>query len=313
MSDWQPIETCPENLYVNLYGKNGISLGFKETDIPVHPVFRSFRSPGRTAPGELLRRIDTPTHWQEIPIPDPPLAVVERRVHPWQNIASCPVDEEVWLIDELGTTPYVGKILKPSEFRAERTNVPLFYALGDRDEHPNPVRWAKKNNDSKPSAEPRDPPPAERSIQDYQSNLHAIHERLNTINTVLKKRFSDIDKQLMQIWGQLELDSAARQTVDGYTREGLELLDRKPWAVEGEKRKQEGRPSVIPYDPAKGMPKQATERVELHYTAKIHAEIRAISGVLVLMSNRLDRIEDRQKKIVDGKAPQPTSNLDETS
>ena len=190
---------------------------------------------------------------------------------------------------------------------------PLFCALENRATQMRPVMWAKKNNDRKPSAEPSDPPPAERSTQDYQSNLHAIHERLNTINEVLKKRFSDIDKELVKICEWLDLANDGRRVVDAYVREGLELLGRKPSAVEGEKRKQEGRTSVIPYDPAKGMPKQATERVELHYTAKIHAEIRAISGVLVLMSNRLDRIEDRQKKIVDGKAPQPTSNLDETS
>ena len=201
MSDWQPIETCPENLYVNLYGKNRISLGFKVTDIPEHPIFRAFLSPAWHGLGELLRRIDTPTHWQEIPIPELPLAVVERRVHPWQNLASCPYDVEVWLTDHAGQGPYVGKRLR----RPSSIKEPLFCALENRATQMRPVMWAKKNNDSKPSAEPSDPPTAERSTQDYQSNLHAIHERLNTINAVLRKRFDDTDKALEEIWSHLSL------------------------------------------------------------------------------------------------------------
>ena len=65
-----------------------------------------------------------------------------------------------------------------------------------------------------------------------------------------------------------------------------------PWEKrELEERKQDGRPSVIPYDPAKGMPKQHRKHDELYYLEKIQGDIKCIAGALELQSESLDRME----------------------
>ena len=82
---------------------------------------------------------------------------------------------------------------------------------------------------------------------------------------------------------------------DGLT-EFAKDLDRaftgEPWEKrELDERKQDGRPSVIPYDPAKGMPTQHRKHDELYYLEKIQGDIKCIAGALELQSERLARME----------------------
>ena len=277
-SEWKSIASCPADEIVHMVDHkvgNKPFLGYGSAGLFLTRKGSNWTTAERP-----------PTHWMPILMPDPPADFPLSDESPgprekpggklhWNNLSTCPVDEEVWLIDHVDTGPYVGKILKPSAHRASFTNVPLFCALEDRDDHPNPVMWAKKNNDPINIPEP----PAGRTTQDYQSNLnarirlnmmHAIHDRLNTINAVLKKRFSDTDTQLEKIceWKN------------------------KPWEKrELDERKQDGRPSVIPYDPAKGMPEQHRKHDELYYLEKIQGDIKCIAGALELQSERLARME----------------------
>ena len=256
MSDWRPIETCPETDTVWLGSQDeGPWLGYKiggghwgrvgglpPSDPPTHWIPLEIPElPPSPPPAQWARRSPSEGYF---PLPHEPQIHTEKQCDGsplgevalnWHRLSTCPVDEEVWLIDNDNKGRYVGKILKPTAERASRTKVPLFYALEDRTDHPNPVMWAKKNNDSKPSAEPSDTPPAERSTQDYQSNLHAIHERLNTINAVLRKRFDDIDKRLVKLCEWLDLANDGRRVVDAYVRESLELLSRQLYNEKSEK------------------------------------------------------------------------------
>ena len=149
-SEWKSIASCPADEIVHMVDHkvgNKPFLGYGSAGLFLTRKGSNWTTAERP-----------PTHWMPILMPDPPADFPLSDESPgprekpggelhWNNLSTCPVDEEVWLIDHVDTGPYVGKILKPSAHRASFTNVPLFCALEDRDDHPNPVMWAKKNND----------------------------------------------------------------------------------------------------------------------------------------------------------------------
>ena len=71
-SEWESIESCPETdtVWLGIQG-NPPWIGFKLKD-------------GTWGKIRDFPRLKPPTHWMPITMPDPPLAVVERRAHPWQ-------------------------------------------------------------------------------------------------------------------------------------------------------------------------------------------------------------------------------------
>ena len=58
-----------------------------------------------------------------------------------------------------------------------------------------------------------------------------------------------------------------------------------------------------PNDPADGNPALDQKHDELHYIAKIQEDIRNITNVLLLQSERLDYIQDVARKLVDIEGP----------
>ena len=82
MSKWQPIKTCPETDTVWLIIQGNLPwIGFKLND-------------GTWGRIRDFPPIKPPTHWMPILIPDPPATPREKPGANWQQLSTCPVDEE---------------------------------------------------------------------------------------------------------------------------------------------------------------------------------------------------------------------------